>query len=366
MMLFWALSIGHFLIFIYLFLRWKSLQKERPEIASTASTPGITVLVPFRNEAKNLPGILEDLENQTYDPKRFEVIFINDHSEDESVAMLERSQSGFLKKVVHLPPGKKGKKAALTLGVSMAAYEVIACTDADCELPRTWLTALADYFGAGSLKMLTAPVELTGTNALQRLQQLEFSGLIAFGAITLEDGRPGMCNGANLSYLKSAFLEVGGYQDNLEVPSGDDEFLLQKIYRKNPGQVRFVADPRLIVKSKAKASWRALINQRIRWTSKWKFHKSTFIKFISIFIFFDFASVLAMYASLSPYTTYLIFLIMLRWTGEHLFLRQVSDFFQLKSNFNWRVLLSFFYPFYVLFLGITSIFGKYSWKGRSY
>ena len=43
-----------------------------------------------------------------------------------------------------------------------------------------------------------------------------------------------------MAYKKAAFLEVEGYRGNEEIPSGDDEFLLQKIAKRYPGRVGFL------------------------------------------------------------------------------------------------------------------------------
>ena len=42
----------------------------------------VSLLIPFRNEAQNLPDLFRDTQAQQYPNNLFEVIFINDHSED--------------------------------------------------------------------------------------------------------------------------------------------------------------------------------------------------------------------------------------------------------------------------------------------
>ncbi len=37
-----------------------------------------------------------------------------------------------------------------------------------------------------------------------------------------------MCNGANLAFRKDVFNEVSGYKGNIQIASGDDEFLMRK------------------------------------------------------------------------------------------------------------------------------------------
>ena len=49
-----------------------------------------------------------------------------------------------------------------------------------------------------------------------------------------------MCNGANIAYTKKIFEEVNGFKGNEHIASGDDEFLMHKIFEKYPDKVLFL------------------------------------------------------------------------------------------------------------------------------
>ena len=220
---------------------------------------------------------------------------------------------------------------------------------------------------ANNLIMVTGPVCMTGKSLIQRLQAIEFSGLIGYGAIMLQTHLPGMCNGANLAYRKTAIQKVGGYEDNNQIPSGDDEFLLQKIHEHFPDQVSFLKSSNAIVRTPSKSSVNQLINQRIRWTSKWKFHKSSFTRFTSIIAFGDFLLGLAILPLAIFYSPSIVVIIILgRMISETIYLRKMMIFMQFRAPITHFILLNLIYPFYAVFLGLASIFGKYSWKGRKY
>ncbi len=72
-----------------------------------------------------------------------------------------------------------------------------------------------------------------------KLQQLEFSGLVIVGGGLIFAGYPTICNAANLAFRKSVFLEVGGFDDNLHLTSGDDELLMQKIALLKKYKIKF-------------------------------------------------------------------------------------------------------------------------------
>ncbi len=48
-----------------------------------------SVVIPFRNEAENLPKLLASISNLNYPKAMFEVILIDDDSEDDSVSIIE-------------------------------------------------------------------------------------------------------------------------------------------------------------------------------------------------------------------------------------------------------------------------------------
>ena len=77
-----------------------------------------------------------------------------------------------------------------------------------------------------------------------------------------------MCNGANLAYTKSAFIEVNGFEGIDEIPSGDDMLLMHKIFLAHPHHVHYMKSQEAIVTTHPEPSWKDFFNQRIRWASK--------------------------------------------------------------------------------------------------
>jgi biofilm PGA synthesis N-glycosyltransferase PgaC len=110
--------------------------------------PGVSVVIPFRNEARNLERLINSLESQKY-PGAYEVILVNDGSTDdyESVLSLLRTR----KPVKTIPSlfsagrGLTSKQQALDTGIKAAAHDWIACTDADMLLEPRWLESLISF-----------------------------------------------------------------------------------------------------------------------------------------------------------------------------------------------------------------------------
>ena len=141
-----------------------------------------SVVIPFRNEANHLPTLLNSLLNLNYPKDLFEVIFVDDHSEDHSVARLQE----VLK--TSDPKAKLGtqiiknnrvsnapKKDAITTAIAMANYEWIITTDADCLLPKYWLDAFDEYIQGHQPHCIAGPVAYRLNHAfLKQFQTLDF------------------------------------------------------------------------------------------------------------------------------------------------------------------------------------------------
>jgi biofilm PGA synthesis N-glycosyltransferase PgaC len=325
------------------------------------STISITVLVPFRNEKENLLATLKSLTEQTY--QNFEVIAIDDHSTDASVEDLRQfsfANLTFVENAGH------GKKMAITTGVSLAKGEIIVATDADCLFPRDWLTAIAEKFNVQNVDLVFGPVKLKQDGRVfSDMQAIEFSSLIGSATALHALGIPIMCNGANLAYRKKMFLEVGGYDGNTNIPSGDDEFLMRKIVKAKAGCIRYLGNDR-IVTTAPKFSMKDFFQQRLRWAGKWKYNTSAVAIIIAMIVVIVQLAWLVSLTSLfvQPITILPGLTVVLKVLFEFYFLRVVCSGLKVKWSFSAFLLLQFIYPVYVIIVGIASNFVSYSWKGR--
>ena len=105
-----------------------------------------SIVIPFRNEAQNLPNLLESLSKLNYPHSHFEVILVNDDSNDESVDIINqylvKIESSFLKNIKiidNVIQTNSPKKDAITLAIKNTSFDWIVTTDADCIAPRFWL-----------------------------------------------------------------------------------------------------------------------------------------------------------------------------------------------------------------------------------
>ncbi len=237
-------------------------------VHQTIDWPSISVVVPFRNEVHHIPHLIRDLAAQQHLP--FEVILVNDHSDDDSfdtVETLLKTHSGFI--LLTLPPGEEGKKSALNLGIETAKGKFIATVDADVRLSEGWLKTLSVYIAADQPDMLILPLNVINPSErfIGFFQQVENLAIQAISMGCAAMNRPVSCNGANLVFRKEAFIQSGGYQAHTSVASGDDVLLMQQLTQQGY-RIRSAFDPELIGRTAAVSTYAEALNQRLRWAGK--------------------------------------------------------------------------------------------------
>ena len=363
-----TVSVLYALFTTTLWLTWLRMPSFRPDDSALNDEPFITVVIPVRNEAANLPALLGDLNRQTY--TRFEVIVADDASTDTTLAIAQDYPARFSLTALPLPDTRVAspKKRAITASIAVARGTLIVTTDGDCRVGPQWLETIARFHTQTGAKLISGPVTFATEHAPSAyLQTVEGSSLIGSGACTLALGFPTMCNGANLCYEKRVFSEVGGFAGVDHLASGDDELLMHKIARQYPGGVRFLKHAGAIVRTGPHTSWRAFYQQRKRWASKWRAYDTWGPSVLAVFIFLSNAAgplaVLVWWAGgISGVVAGTV--VLLKVLPEFLFLRQILVFLQKKSSVGWIPLTQVLYPFYVVFFGLAAQGKGFEWKGR--
>lgn len=325
------------------------------------------MLVPFRNEEQNLQALIDCLAQQTYD--HWELILIDDHSEDQSQSILNEALAGFPHPVLRLSlENDFGKKAAIEYGVAKSKGELIITTDADCLMGPNWLRSMIQPFAQQQIQMVLGAVKLVGNSLFQKMQSLEFSALMGVTKVMAELKAPNMANGANLAYRKSAFESVEAYKAQ-ETPSGDDEFLLSAIQKRFKEGIKFNTASGAVVQTKALADWASFRAQRLRWASKWKVGKrrSTILSALGVLLIqSSFLALIVYWIADSEHSLVWSFTIAVKMLSELLFIYKVRHHFQQPTSIISFLLCFILYPFYALYFGLAANFEKFEWKGRTY
>lgn len=357
----WFLCISVFILFLYFhliytwFLAWNKAPGFNPESSETSF---LTILVPFFNESDNLPDIVKDFEQIEYPQESFEVIFIDDHSTDDSFNRL-RDLIQYHENFLLLKNSKNmGKKYALKTGVEKARGQIILTTDADCSINPEWLQLFSGYFNHyPETLLLSSGVIMESSNRFSGMfQALEFSSLIAAGAASFMKGSPIMCNGANLAFNKDLFMEAFPYMYP-DINTGDDMFLMLYAKKTNPGRLSFLKSADSFVKTNPALTWRKFMKQRMRWASKATFYRDLKLIYTSLVIFLT-NSLLTFFLAMTFFDyRYLLFFFLIL-AGKSL-----PDYLLLKSFLTFsgqKDILKFFLPSQLvnmIYIPVTAIAG---------
>ena len=271
-----------FLTQIYWYARYmcasaRKMRKDKKRKAKSqepiAETPGVTVVLSAHNEAYNISNYLQALLTQDY--PEYEVIVVDDGSEDETRAMIERYMVHDERlHMTFVPYGARvgsTKKLALTLAAKAAKYDYLLLTDADC-VPESnqWIrTMMAGFGDVQSDKVQNTKdfvlgfspyfIEKGHVNRLIRFDTL-FNGLHYLGDALC--GHPYMGVGRNLAYRKSLFFESGGFTHSMTSKAGDDDLFVNHLATKMNTAV--VVTPESYMWSLPKRTMKEWIQQKRR------------------------------------------------------------------------------------------------------
>ena len=348
--------------------------KIRPYVASEKPAKTFfSIVVPFRNEVENLPALLESFRNLNYPKDLFEMILVDDFSEDESVRLVYnwRMENGEFQFTLleNIKISGSPKKDAISRAIPIVKNDWIVTTDADCIVPKNWLLTLDNYIQDSDVSMLVGAVTYENRKSfLRHFQQLDMVSLqgATIGSFGLELGF--MCNGANFCYRKSAFIELGGFSGNNDKASGDDVFLVQKAVAKFPEKVQYLKSANNIVMTKPVGHWSTLFQQRVRWASKTGAYQSVFGKDLALIVFFGnliciVTFVLALFAKLASLEFAIVFGI--KFLVDTILLYKTNKFLS-HQRMQFLFLSSFLYPFFCVAVALYAMLFGYSWKGRKF
>lgn len=365
----WAILVSFiawYLLVIALLAGWLKASPGFTTQVKRADGLRISVVVPVRNEEKNIAALLEDLLSQTILP--FEIIVADDHSSDQTQLIVRQFAAKYpCVKLLSLPEKLMGKKAALQAAVTISKGEIIVTTDADCRVGKHWLESMSKIFTNVHVQLVAGPVLFGGQILAARLLNMEQLVLQSAAASSFRIGYPLFCSGANLAFRKSAFNEVNGYEGFDYLASGDDVFLMQKIGQKYPQGMAYCALPDCVVNTLPPPSFNEFINQRVRWAGKWRLLARN-VKVLAVFVFLFQLLVLAIpLLAINWIITlpYLLALIGVKWILEGILVTSVARHLGASISTGSFLLAQLFYPVYVVIIGILSFRGKTLWKGRS-
>ena len=357
-------------LLLYLFY-WKAISK--PIKKSPNTNTKVTVVVPVRNEEKNIVACIKAISNQCYQNQLFELIIVDDCSEDKTVeiALSELANQEHLNSsLVQLNRNETtGKKAAITKAVESSNGDLILTTDGDCTMGPHWIRSMVSCYEHNKPKVIIGTVLIKLEETLfEKLQSIELCGLAMISGASIQQNQPLMANGGNLCYEKKEFYNVRGFRNNKSIPSGDDIFLVLDIHKTNPTGVVFANNIDAVVFTKTQKSLLEFYHQRKRWASKSAQLPSLHIKWMGIVVFGTNLLLLSGIPLALFYNEFdvIVFISIFGFKSiiDFIFLYIATSYFKKEKLMTVFPIGQLINIIYVSLFGMVGFFGKYNWKGR--
>ncbi|HEX5481376.1 MAG TPA: glycosyltransferase family 2 protein [Terriglobia bacterium] len=179
--------------------------------------PGVSAIIPARNEAAVIARAVESLERQ---PDIREIIVVDDQSEDQTpeiLARLARQYSNLrMLRLENLPSGWLGKPHALAEGVKLATGDWLLFTDADTEHKPGSLASLLDRAEAEHAGFVSiSPGQHMKTwweRAVIPLVYVQLARLYRFEDVSDPRSPAAAANGQYLLIRRGIYESIGGHE----------------------------------------------------------------------------------------------------------------------------------------------------------
>lgn len=244
-------------LFFYLVPATAIFAKKQKKTLEVDKSAGVSVIIACHNELQNLQTNLQFVLNQDF--LLFEVIVVDDNSDDASMEYLLNLSDKHLRV---LRSNGKGKKAALSYAIEQAKYQKLLFTDADC-LPASpqWISEMTSHLNKNT-HLVLGYGELSGKGFVGKfstydamLIAIQYLGFAKCGKIYMAVGR-------NLAYNKQLWLQLGGFSEHAEIPSGDDDLFVRQVKKTSGVEICILPQAKTI--SPAKYSLSAFLHQKNR------------------------------------------------------------------------------------------------------
>ncbi len=362
-----ALGVFYTLFIIWVILQWKKNDDLNISPDFIPQTK-VSIIIPVRNEEKLIKTCLQSILNCNYPEALFEIIVVDDFSDDSTRKIVRELESTQIK-LIELKDFLKGKainahkKSSLMYGVSEATGDYILCTDGDSEVEVDWIRHHVFMHEENGYDFLTGPVVFHNEKSLlSKFQSLDMMGLMAITHAGVQSGKYVMANGANMSFTKSGFRQFNNFDEG-NFASGDDMFLIESFDESPETKVGFLKSKEALVKTHVHQDWSSYLSQRKRWATKSGQYKKSLLHLIlglvSVFVW-----LMIIYFFFGQWYCAL-WMLLIKSITDYLFLKEVDRYFE--RNMIQAFFMSIpLHLFHIAYSSLMALFpSKYKWKGRS-
>jgi len=368
---FYSVLLWYCLIIIFLL---RGLLSIRP--AGAPNFHKFSVVIAARNEEQHIRACLQSVLSQSIPHDQYEIIVVDDRSTDGTGQIVEELQRTFplitLVRIDATPTGFSPKKHAVSQGALAAVNNILVFTDADCLVSRQWLETIDRHFSeeVGLVQGITSYHYVEGMNKLFfGLQAIDFISHSIVAAAAIGAKLPINSNANNFSVRAEAFRAAGGVLDKIgHVVSGDDDLLLQKIWKQKRWKIQFMIERKGAVSTSPTATIAGVFQQRARWGSKTVHYNYQQVVLLSGIFTFYITGLLLL--CLSPwfkgFVGKLLIVIVTKIVGESLLMIPGLFRYGQRSLLAFMPIASLIQLPFVVIAVISGVFGKFNWKGQTF
>jgi cellulose synthase/poly-beta-1,6-N-acetylglucosamine synthase-like glycosyltransferase len=337
------------------------------------STPSVTVIIPARNEEKNIRRCLESLVRQDYPKELFEIIVVDDGSSDGTAGIVEEFSGSHSHRITCLPLKTRSTRIspkinALSAGIEISTGDILATTDADCTVSENWISSLAAHFEE-TVGVVTGTTVYAKSESLSRLflgiQFLDFISYTAVGAGSIGQDTVSTCNGSNMAFRRKAFNDIGGFDSFSHLNTGDDSLLGQKITASKKWKAKFIVDPFSSVTTQPAASWKEFFSQRMRWAGQTtEYPAGTLIFMINTFLLYILLFI-SIPASIVTGTIVPIGVWIVKSAADYSIMRKFCRLTKTEEALRYFLPTALIHIPVILYSVFGGFFGRFTWKDRT-
>ncbi|MEP2772542.1 MAG: glycosyltransferase [Fulvivirga sp.] len=348
-----AICIDVLLIYIFVF-QFKSFHYKFQQL------PRVSILVAARNEENNIGRCIKSLLALDYPREKLEILVGDDQSTDDTNRVVKKlvAQHPLIKlhtitKNIGLAKGKANVLAHLA---KEAKGDLFLITDADVEVPKSWITGMLGGVGPG-VGIVNGFTRVSG----HIWQNIDWIFALGMMKALHDSGKSVTAMGNNMLITREAYEAVGGYE-SIPFSITEDFELFKQVSSKGFKTVQLLQQ-NVMAKTQSQQSLSNLLQQRKRWM-KGAVQLPALIVSILIIQAIYYPSIIALFAISPEYGSMMFASKMLI---QAIFILLVAIKLKLRISFLHVLLFEFYSAFIAISSGLFYLLPfKITWKGRKY